>query len=420
MSEIQNLGQYVSKLIADSNASAARLYNLATGIKRITETTQQLLQQSSQRNYQNIINQMHEAQHKLTEAASSLVAASDSAEEWLRNHVGSGTSSPGITQIDSPSFSSGQGTAPEKTPFDALRDYMFAHNYGKQDFATYSQDPEWRVLYEAAFPDSTLPPIAQATAYALLVRYMSENNYGPNDFETYSQNPIWQELHKYAFPAPFVRPDPASSSEGYATITAYLNQENVGYKTIQLYGQMRTTDEIIRRLGGGDNTAGSCSSLAFAYAGNVAGYDVLDFRDGRSREFFSKNSSIEKIASLPGVDSRILRGRNDLLCVNDLLNSMIQGKEYYLATGEHAAIVRKVEDHFEYLELQHPTNNGWHTLDDSILLRRFHCEKFNAFKCPNFLIDVSSLAENQEFLGILGYLNTSESEQHKGENGRVR
>ncbi|HGQ4216718.1 TPA: hypothetical protein ACL7J0_001611 [Streptococcus pneumoniae] len=46
-----------------------------------------------------------------------------------------------------------------------------------------------------------------------------------------------------------------------------------------------TEEEIIQAISGGDKTKGSCSSLAFAYIGNKAGYTVLDFRGGKSCVF---------------------------------------------------------------------------------------------------------------------------------------
>lgn len=54
-----------------------------------------------------------------------------------------------------------------------------------------------------------------------------------------------------------------------------LEKANVEYRPIQLAEQGRTEQDIINRLSGGDMTKGSCSSLALAYAGNKAGYDVL-------------------------------------------------------------------------------------------------------------------------------------------------
>ena len=120
------------------------------------------------------------------------------------------------------------------------------------------------------------------------------------------------------------------------------------------------------------------------------------------------------------MNALIYNGKDDLICANDLLSTMQTGKEYYLATGLHASIVRKIDGHYEYLELQHPTDNGWHILNDTVLLNRFGCSQSNTVVYPNFLIDIDSLAGNEEFLEILGYLNTAESEQHKGENGSVR
>ena len=210
-------------------------------------------------------------------------------------------------------------------------------------------------------------------------------------------------------------------SKEFISIMNELKEANVDYLSIELANKKRTSNEIIERLSGEDLTEGSCSSLAFAYVGNKAGYDVLDFRDGESRAFFSSRKSIRKIANLPNINSEIVCGKNDIQCVNKLFETMKAGKEYYLATGQHASIVRRNNDSFEYLELQHPsTGNGWHNLDDNILLSRFRCSKTHSLEFSNFLIDVESLSNNQEFLSILGYINTSKLSQKKGELGNVR
>ena len=46
-----------------------------------------------------------------------------------------------------------------------LTAYMFEHNYGRADYAEYSQDPFWRQLHKAAYPDSELPPLRSPNAY---------------------------------------------------------------------------------------------------------------------------------------------------------------------------------------------------------------------------------------------------------------
>lgn len=213
----------------------------------------------------------------------------------------------------------------------------------------------------------------------------------------------------------------SNASNTYKSIVNSLNNAKVDYLPIKLFGKERTTEEIVGRLSGGDLTKGSCSSLALAYIGNRAGYDVLDFRDGESRAYFSNRNSIKKIATLPDVKSSIAYGRNDVESANNLLNDMAEGKEYYLATGQHASIVRKNGDHFEYLELQHPgSRNGWQYLDDYILINRFGCDVSRAFRNSSFLIEAESLAHSQEFLSTLGYINTAEFSQKKGVTGNVR
>lgn len=216
---------------------------------------------------------------------------------------------------------------------------------------------------------------------------------------------------------PRVSYDNASGS--YQKVRDALEGKKVEHRPISKIGQGRTYEEIVARLGGGDKTRGSCSSLAFAYAGNKAGYDVLDFRDGNSCSYFSNNNSILTIAALPGVESKVVYGRDDVACADQLLSVMQPGKEYYLATGQHASIVRLNNGHYEYLELQSALDNGWHLLHDGRLFDRFGCD-INKVEYPNFLIDVDSLGNCNEFLDLLGYINTAEESQNKGELGHVR
>ena len=102
----------------------------------------------------------------------------------------------------------------------------------------------------------------------------------------------------------------------YNSISSTLSYENeilngVEYRPIKPAPIPRSEQQIISDISGGDMTEGSCSSLALAYAGNRAGYIVYDFRDGRSREFFSSRTSIERIANMDGVDSKIIYGTDD-------------------------------------------------------------------------------------------------------------
>ncbi len=215
------------------------------------------------------------------------------------------------------------------------------------------------------------------------------------------------------------RPNSAVASGTYLGIRDALEGRKVEHKKIEFCGAGRSTEDIVACLGGGDRTKGSCSSLALAYVGNRAGYDVLDFRDGDSREFFSDKGHIAIMARLPGVDSKIITGCDSLECADRLLGQVEPGKEYYLATGQHAAIVRLKDGHYEYLELQSASDNGWHILHDRVLCDRFGCDIYSS-DYPNVLIDVESLGKSEEFLDILGYINTKEDSQIKGASGHAK
>ena len=186
-----------------------------------------------------------------------------------------------------------------------------------------------------------------------------------------------------------------------------------------------TEEQIIKAVAGGDMTRGSCSSAAFAYIGNKAGYTVLDFRGGKSCDFFSRDSRIQMIGNLPGVKMHVVKNTNDFTAVRELLGKVEAGNEYYLATGRHAAVIRKNEGRFEYLELQSRMSNGFKPLDNVVLKERFKCKKthstrYGKYEVDSYIIDSNSLKDNPEFHNLLSFINTAGSKQMKGIEGHEK
>lgn len=200
-------------------------------------------------------------------------------------------------------------------------------------------------------------------------------------------------------------------------------ESNIEYKAVSEFKKQPTTEQIIKRLGGGDLTIGSCSSLAFAYAGNKAGLDVLDFRDGVSRRFFSLDNNIGAIGKAVGGIN--LLENNDFDAINKAFRTLEKGKEYYLGVGKHAAIIRTTEKGIEYLELQTQKSNGFYPLDYVALRSRFKAQKSYTkdgvkYKSLTTLIDIDLLKNNETFKKLLGYINTNENKQMKGEKGTLK
>ena len=206
--------------------------------------------------------------------------------------------------------------------------------------------------------------------------------------------------------------------------------DKVEYNPVTRRKTELSIDEIVKNIGGGDETKGSCVSLGLCYIGNRSGLDVLDFRGGRSLSLFSQIGNIKGIANLPNVKSTIINGSNDFKTVTELLKKVEPDKEYFLSIGQHAAIIRKIKDEsdkyiYQYLELQSPKNNGYFRLTNDILKNRFGCKKSHSLygqkiELPGILIDSESLYNNSEFEKILGYLNTKSDMQQKGAHGKIK
>lgn len=224
---------------------------------------------------------------------------------------------------------------------------------------------------------------------------------------------------------------PKGHSGAYESLMEGLKVNKVAYREVKDLEKLLTPDEIIDRLAGGDKTRGSCSSLGFAYIGNKAGLDVLDFRGGNSQSFFSMNTNIKKMLDLPNVKGEILKVKKEASDTAKILRDLELDKEYYMSVGRHAAIVRNTGDGLQYLELQSAIKNGWMPFDRygsivTTLQKRFGCRKTvdrflgRVWEKEVVLMEVDSFKANSEFKELLGYINTATNKQKKGVTGSVK
>ena len=202
-----------------------------------------------------------------------------------------------------------------------------------------------------------------------------------------------------------------------------LEKTKIAYNEVKTLEKELSESDIVSRVGGGDLTKGSCSSLAFTYAGNKGGLDVLDFRDGESRKQFSTRSVIMEVAEKVG--GVVVEELSDFTATNELLKHTKEGKEYYFACAAHAAIIRKTAKGYEYLELQSATSNGFKPLSNDILKRRFGAKRSRShyghkYKSTSCLIDIDLLNGSVGFKKMLGYINTNEKDQKKGARGTMK
>ena len=179
-----------------------------------------------------------------------------------------------------------------------------------------------------------------------------------------------------------------------ARVCQKAEENKIIYNDVQFLTRKLSGDEIIARISGGDTTLGSCSSLAFAYAGNRAGYDVLDFRGGKSTLFFVDGKNILTIAKAVGGKYK----RGNVEKATEVLTHVKQGKEYYFAIAQHATIIRKnSEGKIEFLELQSSISNGWKRLTIEKLKDRFKADYFSKKNTVSFLIDIKLQKKNFRF-----------------------
>lgn len=201
---------------------------------------------------------------------------------------------------------------------------------------------------------------------------------------------------------------------------------DLDYNPVKMQKTGLTEDEIIAALAGGDKTRGSCASLGLAYIGQKQGWDVLDFRDGESRWFFSSARNLRVLSEADGIKTFRADGASSMTVGNRLLKMCENGKEYYLSAGRHAAIVRKTnEGVLQYLELQSSIKSGWTNFNGNpryTLKTRFGCTQTSGPAAYyDFMIDIADSNFNtDDFKSLMGYINTAADKQRKGSSGTIK
>lgn len=218
-----------------------------------------------------------------------------------------------------------------------------------------------------------------------------------------------------------------SNDANFNRLLSGLNAFDVEYKPVESHTKKLTESEIISALSGGDMTRGSCASVGLAYIGQKLGWNVLDFRDGESRSRFSSSYFLHTMAQMNGMKALRAQGASSMTVGNRLLKMVEPDKEYYLAVGRHAAIVRKKDDGvLQYLELQSKNRSGWTDFDGNpryTLKYRFGCTQTSSASVDyDFMLDLedSDFTSNDDFRTLLGFLNTEENAQRKGKNGTIK
>ena len=216
----------------------------------------------------------------------------------------------------------------------------------------------------------------------------------------------------------------SSDNEDFISTILSLDSK-VDYKEVMKLDSLKSFDEIVTAVGGGDKTTGSCASVGLAYIGQKNGVNALDFRDGESREWFS--GKLSKLRMWDSIGVKYISensAKSDLTNGKRILSKMEKGKEYYLSVGRHASIVRLNDNGVpQYLELQSAHGNGWHDFNKDVretLKWRFGCSAGSSYWNEAYLTDIDDVKDSDEFRMILGYINTDESKQRKGSSGTIK
>lgn len=196
--------------------------------------------------------------------------------------------------------------------------------------------------------------------------------------------------------------------EPHEDLLASLDRYGIKPEPLKKLEKRLSDEEIIAKIvADKDETNGSCVSAAMAYLGNEMGYDVRDFRGGRSQAWFSNRQwRFDAISDWFGVKGKTIRTRNEFETVQKMFGDLEAGRKYLLSAGQHAAIIRKSTETGKmwYVELQ-LDRTGWLPINDAILKKRFNVKENTQEICEPCIIDAESLKRSTEFLELLRYIN---------------
>lgn len=227
----------------------------------------------------------------------------------------------------------------------------------------------------------------------------------------------------------------ADEAQRYYELKDDADDKKIKHLEVKDLKKALTEQEIIEKLAGGDKTDGSCASLAFAYCGNKVGFDVTDFRGGKSQKFFSENYF--KVFKVAKADVTTYKVKKEVQELAKILENIEVDKQFVLSAGKHLAIIRRdSEKGLQYLELQEElsASSAWQSFGkkteniEKTLNKRFGCRKTvekskytgKAYEQTVLIADVDSFQKTDEFRDILGYLNTATDEQKKGVGGYAK
>lgn len=214
-----------------------------------------------------------------------------------------------------------------------------------------------------------------------------------------------------------------------------LENTQTAYRQADKMATQLSEQEIIDKIGGADQTKGSCVSVALTYIANKRGLDVLDFRDGTSRSIFSAYGWRD-VTKLKGINA-IKEATDTVRPTKAVLKQMQEGKEYLLSAGRHTSIVRVNNGAYEYLELQSADHNGWTPFEREVIMFKGTAweqtekrtvtktlqKRFGVSSTPcgeAVIVDIDEYQNSDEFRDLIGYINTAENEQKKGIGGGIK
>ena len=247
---------------------------------------------------------------------------------------------------------------------------------------------------------------------------------GIDDYNTFKKKYMQAATQPTGGAGVIATPQKTNNDKYNKLLDVFANQ-SIAYVPVESHTAKLTEAEIIAAISGGDKTIGSCASVGVAYIGQKHGLNVLDFRDGASRQWFSgkaqKLQFFEALGAKPIAEDS---ARSNLTNGKRILSQMQNGKEYYLSVGRHASIVRLSDDGKpQYLELQSATDSGWHDFNSDVrvtLKDRFGCSSSGSYWSAAYMTDIDQFPDDDEFKTLLGYINTAETEQRKGKYGTIK
>ena len=255
----------------------------------------------------------------------------------------------------------------DSDPMQDMTEYMNEHNYGRDDYEIYSKDPEYQAINDRLLEADGQEPLdynADSDPMQDMMEYMSEHNYGRDDYETYSKDPEYQAINDRLLEADGQEPlDYNAGSDPMQDMTEYMNEHNYGREDYETYSKDPEYQAINDRLLEADGQEPIDYGTSTDSFESELSENVVDEMDEESAQEYTGETIEEPQEELPEGYEETVESENEV--TDDVTSEVIEEPQEELPEGYEE--FAETDQIFNDETLEVVENNNSEVVDSGII-----------------------------------------------------